>query len=129
MTGEAFLLDTNIIIDLFGNDPEIHHKLDNCEFAIPSVVVGELFYGARASSRVESRIDEIERFLNGKRIYSVDRKSSELYGEIKAELRRNGTPIPENDIWIAALSMQHGLILSTRDQHFQKVSKLRVEYW
>ncbi len=51
------------------------------------------------------------------------------YGQIKNELRSKGKPIPENDVWIAALAIQHGLTLLSRDPHFQNVSNLVVEAW
>lgn len=51
------------------------------------------------------------------------------YGITKDKLRRKGYPIPENDIWIAALAMQYGLLLATRDKHFLLVEELKVEMW
>jgi len=52
-----------------------------------------------------------------------------IYGRVKNELHRKGTPIPENDVWIAALALQHGLAVATRDRHFDAVDGLCVEAW
>ena len=62
-------------------------------------------------------------------ILSNDRATARLYGEVKESLRRKGTPIPENDIWIAAIARQHDLPLVARDAHFQQVDDLRIEEW
>lgn len=51
------------------------------------------------------------------------------YGLIKASLRKKGKPIPENDIWIAAIAMQHSLVVATRDKHFDEVDGLSTEEW
>ncbi len=51
------------------------------------------------------------------------------YGEIKDRLRKKGRPIPENDIWIAAIAFQHDLILISRDEHFREVEDLKLEEW
>jgi tRNA(fMet)-specific endonuclease VapC len=55
--------------------------------------------------------------------------TSMLYGEIKTELKKKGKPIPENDIWIAALAKEHDLVLVTRDKHFEEIEDLKVEKW
>ncbi|MEA5574914.1 PIN domain-containing protein [Anabaena sp. UHCC 0451] len=56
-------------------------------------------------------------------------ETSRKYGEIKNQLRLKGRPLPENDIWIAAISLQYNLILVTRDAHFQEVENLQTVSW
>ena len=62
-------------------------------------------------------------------VLPVDTETARVYGIIKASLRKQGTPIPENDIWIAALAKQHDLTLSTRDGHFENVPELEIARW
>ena len=62
-------------------------------------------------------------------VLSCDLGTAHVYGEVKDELRLKGRPIPENDVWIAAVARQHGLMLVTRDEHFQHVNGLGVEGW
>ena len=62
-------------------------------------------------------------------VLPCDRATAARYGELKAALRAQGTPIPENDLWIAALARQHALTLVTRDAHFAGVRGLVVERW
>ena len=59
----------------------------------------------------------------------IDTTTSEKFGEISAALYRKGSPIPSNDIWIAATAMQHNLTLVTMDKHFHKVEGLVIENW
>ncbi len=128
-TGKAYLIDTNIIIDFFAKDISLVDKLTSENIKLPAVVVGELFYGAMSSTRKMQRVEQIDRFIDNFEIVSIDEFTSKYYGEIKASLKKAGTPIPENDIWIAALSIQHNLVLATRDNHFQKTYQIEVEFW
>lgn len=58
-----------------------------------------------------------------------DTATGQAYGQIKSALRAKGRPIPENDIWIAAIAMQYNLVLATRDEHFREVDGLVIETW
>ncbi len=81
------------------------------------------------SSKPALRIKQIEDFVTENQIAIIDDKTSKFYGKIKAQLKADGTPIPENDIWIAALAMQHKVILITRDKHFNKPKGLTIKFW
>jgi len=59
----------------------------------------------------------------------IDEAAARSYGSIKTVLRKKGTPIPENDIWIAALAQHHELIIVTRDKHFREVESVHIENW
>jgi tRNA(fMet)-specific endonuclease VapC len=59
----------------------------------------------------------------------IDENTAKFYGSIKAALRKKGKPIPENDIWIAAIAQQYDLILITRDNHFSEIDNLNTELW
>jgi len=128
-TGKSYLIDTNIIIDFFGNDDGLNVKLSTEQIVIPSVVIGELYFGAYASSKEGIHLQQIKEFIANYELVHIDENTARYYGQIKAQLKRSGTPIPENDVWIAALSMQHDLIVATRDRHFDKTKDIQVVYW
>jgi tRNA(fMet)-specific endonuclease VapC len=128
--GGRYLLDTNIIIALFANDVAVNNHLANAEEVfIPSVAIGELFYGARKSGRSLGNLERIEEFIARNTVIACDVEISRQYGEVKNKLRLKGRPLPENDIWIAAVAIQYNLILVTRDAHFQEVENLQTEAW
>ncbi len=125
-----FLLDTNIVIALFANESPVIDRLREAEEVfVPSIVLGELYYGARKSSRVEENIARIDDFAEKSVVLGCGSETARQYGEIKNDLRQKGHPIPENDIWIAAIAVQNDLILVARDAHFQEVAGLNLEAW
>ena len=129
MSGKR-LLDTNIIIAFLGGDLQVQERLDAVsELLLPLVVLGELYYGAVHSGRPQQNAAEVERFARSCVVLGIDVETAQLYGSIKAELRRKGRPIPENDLWIAACARQHDLVLVTRDRHFNQVAGLLTEAW
>ena len=129
MTGR-FLLDTNIVIALFARDAVIQANLANAaEVFVPSIVLGELYYGANKSLRVAENVANIHEFAARSSILVCDTRTAQEYGQIKNSLRAKGRPIPENDIWIAALGKQHNLVLITRDAHLGEVDGLAIEAW
>ena len=124
------LLDTNIMIAIFAGDAEVKTSLANAnEVFVPSIALGELYYGAHKSSRVEANISRINEFAASSSVLTCDTETSKEYGKIKNSLRIKGRPIPENDIWIAAIARQHDLTLVTRDGHFKEVVHLKIEMW
>jgi tRNA(fMet)-specific endonuclease VapC len=125
-----YLLDTNIIIGLFANDSEIVEKIPNAgEIAVPCIVIGELCYGANKSVKSEENLERIDDFARNNTILICDENTAKYYGIVKDRLRIKGRPIPENDIWITAIALQHGLTLITRDEHFKDVENLKTEKW
>jgi tRNA(fMet)-specific endonuclease VapC len=129
MSGKRFL-DTNIVIALLGGDVQVQQRLDAVpEILVSLVVLGELFYGAAHSARPQQNTAEVEGFARTCTVVQLDMETARIYGLIKAELRRKGRPIPENDLWIAASARQHDLVLVTRDPHFERVETLAIENW
>lgn len=125
-----YLLDTNIVIGLFTNDQKILNKLQSTgDLFLPSIVLGELIYGALNSKNQKDNLKRIEDFASGILILDCDEETARAYGALKISLKRSGHPIPENDLWIAAISKQYQLTLVTRDAHFQGIDGLVVEYW
>ncbi len=99
------------------------------ETFLPCIVVGELCYGAHRSARARQNLKRIREFASMTTVLQCDTETALVYGAIKYQLRSAGTPLPENDIWISALAQQHGLILVTRDAHFDLVGDLQHERW
>ena len=126
----SYLLDTNIVIALFANDSDVLQQLSTApKTFIPSIVLGELYYGANKSAHSKSNIIHIDNFALKSAVLGCDTDTARHYGHIKDHLRAKGNPIPENDIWIAALAKQYGLTLVSRDQHFSAIKEIKVEQW
>jgi tRNA(fMet)-specific endonuclease VapC len=129
MTGR-WLLDTNVIIALFGDETEVKEFLSAAEEVfIPSIAIGELYYGARKSAKPTWNSARIDEFTAEALVLACDVETAKQYGAVKNDLRIKGQPIPENDIWIAAIALQHDLTLATRDGHFREISGLRLAAW
>jgi tRNA(fMet)-specific endonuclease VapC len=125
-----YLLDTNIVIAIFADEVMVRQQLAGAgEVFVPSIVLGELYYGAQKSARIAPNLARVEEFAANNSVLVCDTETARQYGEIKSELRAKGRPIPENDIWIAAIAKQHQLILITRDGHFHSVDGLLIESW
>ncbi len=125
-----YLLDTNIVIALFSDEIAVQEKVRNAAVvALAPPIIGELCYGAQKSGRVSENLHRINRFVQQNAFFPCDLETAQWFGIIKDRLRRKGTLIPDNDIWIAAIAMQRGLILVTRDTHFDEVESLQTERW
>jgi len=129
MSGK-YLLDTNIVIALFAEDLSVKKHIAKAgEIFIPAPVIGELYFGAFKSERPKANSERVEKFATSNTVLACDIGASKEYGRIKNILHKKGSPIPENDIWIAALAMEHGLTLISRDEHFQKIDELKRATW
>lgn len=120
------ILDTNALSALLDGDQGLVDLLRGvARPTIPAVVLGEYRYGLRRSrfrDELEKVLDQLEAESN---ILPFDAATARCYATVRDTLRRQGTPIPENDVWIAALALQHRLPLVTRDAHFDRVPGLR----
>ncbi len=92
------------------------------------IVIGELYFGANKSIQTAKRVQEIEQLKGLATILDISESTAKIYGEIKIQLSRKGRPIPENDIWIAAIAKEHGLTLLTKDKHFKNLEGISIEY-
>ena len=125
-----YLLDTNVAIALFAGDLLVQEKVRNAEYIVTTPpVIGELCFGAQKSNKVTENLRKIDILVQQSIVFPCDLETAQWYGIIKEQLRRKGNPIPDNDIWIAAIAMQHDLILVTRDAHFDEVESLQTERW
>ena len=125
-----YLLDTNIIIALFANERKVQDELTRAdEVFVTSVVLGELYFGAHKSVKATKNLARIDELASNTVVLGCDTVTARYYGEVKNALRLKGHPIPENDIWIAAVTFQHDLTLVTRDTHFNEIENLEIVVW
>lgn len=129
MSGK-YLLDSNIIIALFAGEQVVLNAANEAEEVfVPSIVVGELYYGAQKSNKRQMNVARVDSFAEANVILDCDQETARWYGQIKQQLQAKGRPLPENDIWIAAIAFQYGLTLVTRDNHFNEIDSLDIETW
>jgi len=125
-----FILDTNIVIAFFRNEEEVvRNILWAEEIFIPSIVAGELYYGAYNSGKPQQNILKFIEFCSLTQNLNCDLNTAKHYGQVKKQLKDRGTPIPENDIWIIALALQHQIPLVSRDKHFNNIDGLELVGW
>ena len=117
------ILDTNALSAAADDDPAVIALLARADqVAIPAIVLGEYRYGIAQSRNRASYATWLKGLLNDCLVLDINEPTTQYYAEITLELKRKGTPIPTNDIWIAALCRQHGLPLLSRDRHFDSVT-------
>jgi tRNA(fMet)-specific endonuclease VapC len=130
MTGNDFLLDTNIIIEVFDGKKAIADKINKLPgFCISSVVLGELYTGINRVRNKARHLKKLNDFLKLCTVLGTDSTTAKQYGAIIATLYKKGKPIPTNDVWIAATAMQHNLIVVSRDKHFAEITGLKTQAW
>ena len=124
-------LDTNRYADLCRGDPGVVEIAEAADTIwLPFVVLGELRGGFAAGSQGPRNEAVLRRFLlkPGVGVLYADEQTTYHYASVYRQLRKQGTPIPNNDMWIAALVLQHSLCLYDRDRHFDTLPQLlRVE--
>ena len=99
------------------------------ELAIPVIVIGEYRFGICRSRYRDQYEAMFDGFLARCRILTVDRDTAKFYAAVRLELREAGTPIPVNDLWIAALCRQHAMNIMSRDTHFDYVARVNRVGW
>ena len=124
------ILDTNALFAVADNDSaavRIFSQAPSIE--LPVIVLGEYRFGiahSRHRNRYENWLGEL---IAATQVLPVDDETSRHYAQIRAELKKSGEPIPSNDLWIAALSLQHRLPLMSHDRHFDAVQRLKRVVW
>ena len=121
------MLDTSAYVGFKRNAVEAVEIIVNAELIVFSpVVLGELMFGFRNGTRFKENMIDLDRFLKHEAVdlVPIGKITSDRYSRIAVKLRQQGTPIPTNDIWIAAQAMEQGAELITSDQHFDKISGL-----
>lgn len=130
MNGNKFLLDTNMVIEVFDGNKTIADKIHQLkEFYISSIVLGELYIGVNRVTNKTRHLKKLNDFLSLCTVLNIDSITAKHYGLIVANLYKKGKPLPVNDIWIAASAIQHKLTLVTRDKHFNEIDGLNIKNW
>lgn len=122
-----FMLDTCAYVGFKLNSAETVKMIVGAELILFSpVVLGELMFGFRNGTRFKKNMDDLNCFLehDAVELVQIGKITSDRYSRIAAQLKQQGNPIPTNDIWIAAQTMEHGAELITSDQHFKKINGL-----
>ncbi len=122
------LLDTNTYTSFLSGDQIIFDMLSSADRVYISIIVlGELYAGFKGGTKEIENKKRLNQFLNkpSVKILNATSETSEIFGRIKYELKIAGTPIPINDVWIAAHAFETGTLLVTYDKHFKKIPGLQ----
>src|SRR3970282_1192656 len=127
----VFIIDTNVYSGFLRGEPGSVKALRSAhEIHLPLIVLAELLGGFAARTRAQRDRHTLAQFMVSPRVHLMkpDEKTAQLYADVFGDLRRRGTPIPTNDLWIAALARQHRLALLTYDTHFAAVPGFVVSH-
>lgn len=126
------LLDTDTCIGLLKGDDAVVASWRACmeQCALPSMVVGELYYGAFKSSIRDKELKRVDRFVDIFPEVKPSRRSMRRFGEIKASLERKGVRLADADIIIGSIAIEEGLALVTGNvRHYNRIEGLAIENW
>jgi predicted nucleic acid-binding protein len=132
MEKNKVLMDTSAYTAFLRGDPRVKEAVQQAdEIVFNPVVLGELKAGFLMGKNEQRNRAILRDFLSSSRIIitEIDEETSERYAVIVQSLRMKGTPIPTNDLWIAASAMQHGLKIMTTDKHYLEVPQIIPEYF
>jgi tRNA(fMet)-specific endonuclease VapC len=123
----AIVLDTNAAIALLNGSTAALREVERYDAVyLPATAVGELRFGAYRSERKSENLVRVDALEMRCAVLEVDSATADHYGRLRAQLFSAGTPLPENDIWIAASALNVDAPLLTGDAHFRHVPKLKV---
>ena len=124
------ILDTNALSAAAEREPSAMEVVAGAErLEVPVIVLGEYRLGISQSRFRESYEAWLREWIASVSVLDIDEPTTRVYAAIGLELKKKGTPIPANDLWIAALCRQHSLPLLSRDQHFDLVPGLQRIHW
>ena len=129
-----YLLDTNTCIRYInGRAPQIRlrlHAVSRSEVAISTITIAEMFFGAAKSQTPDVSLKKQEEFIATLQQLIFDERAARIYGPLRANLERKGTPIGANDMLIAAIALVHDMILVTHNVgEFGRIPSLKIEDW
>ena len=123
------LLDTNAYSAYRRGDKDIFEELASADRVYLSVIVlGELFYGFKSGKHEDRNRSELKQFMKKPRIRLIQStlETADIFSEIKLQLKKSGTPIPVNDLWIGAHCLEQGAKIISYDKHFSYIKGLRT---
>ena len=121
-----FIADTSAIIRLCRGDEKVARQIHGKTFAVTFVTMAELSVGVLKSNKPEAAWASILNILRDQKVISVSSATPAIYARLFVELEKRGTPIPVNDVWIAALAVEARLPILARDEHFSRIKDLTV---
>lgn len=128
-----YLLDTNICVYLLNGEQRIERKVREIgiySIAICNATLGELYFGAYCSKRVEANKKRVRAFAGNLMVLSDSQESSEIFGRFKADLKVKGQMIEDFDLLIASIAQANNCILVTNNRdHFRRIEGLMIENW
>jgi tRNA(fMet)-specific endonuclease VapC len=123
-------LDTSTAVRILNSDATVLARFSlERRVGIPTVVAGELLFGAFNSNLGRANVARYRRLILGGLLLPVDLDVADEYARLRLALKRLGKPIPVNDCWIAATCLHHGVVLATSDAHFSHCPGLVTEDW
>ena len=124
------ILDTNALSAAADHEPAALELVSSApRLAVPVIVLGEYRLGIAQSRHRTTYESWLQEWITSVEVLDIDQQTARHYANIGLELKRGGTPIPVNDLWIAALCRQHALPLISRDRHFDLVGGIQRLYW
>lgn len=124
------ILDTNALSAIAEGDPGSTKEFFRARhIAIPVIVLGEYRFGIAQSRQRRKYESWLEELLSISTVLDLDEETAIHYAQVRGQLKVAGTPIPSNDIWIAALCRQHALPILSRDRHFDLVKGVQRLDW
>lgn len=121
------LIDTNAYVAFKRGETSIVEVIQHAEIiGMSPIVIGELLGGFDCGNKSKRNRDELQHFLTSSRIrlFPLTSDTANFYSQIYSSLRSKGKPIPSNDMWIAAQTLEHGCVLCTHDKHFKAIEGL-----
>ena len=122
-----YCLDTSAYSRFCRGEPAVARLLDAATWiGVPAIVLGELWVGFLGGHRLEANTTELRAFLRNPAVetLTLGDQTARIYAEIVVELRAAGTPLPTNDIWIAATAALHGASVVSYDRHFAAITRI-----
>jgi len=124
------ILDTAALSDFLKEEPGIKRNVtSSTSFEVPVIVLGEYRFGLRLSKHRQILEEKLEGLLKDVQVLTIEEQTTVVYADICCELKAAGTPIPGNDLWIAALVRQYDLPLLSQDKHFDSVQGISRLGW
>ncbi len=126
---KKILIDTNAYSSFLNGDQEVLNVLSRADITYLSVfVLAELYFGFKGGLKEKLNRELLTRFIDKPTVQILDAtaETSEIFSTIKFQLKKSGNPIPVTDVWIASHTIETGAVLITYDEHFNKISGLRL---
>ena len=128
-----YLVDTDIIVYLMQGNKKIDNQMEAVgekNVFISSLSVGELYFGAFNSGKIQTNLANLQNYLEDQQILNFTKSTARIFGRIKTEMRKKGNPISDFDLAIASIALYHNCILVTHNtRHFQNIPELTVIDW